>query len=709
MPFTEGTVAEYDILVQVTEKSLNDQLRILYWTPADTGSQSMPDIPDEGDTVPSTSAPNYLIRHDLVINDIIDGEASEDEGIFGHIECPVLSFVDRSTVRLTFKFGRISSDGTVSSDSVAPLAEGQSPSPQDSFLRSQKIVRKKIVDLFVDLNGFSMSFDANLDRKDFTEITNDIINRSNSEDSSVKVPEKIIDKLDENTLSSKIFQVSTIFCTFQSGKIASNFELRDRHGAVFTGGGETKIMDHVSNYFSGLTKKAAEDGHTGLPTPDNPFVLGYGISQDLKKIEEIDKSLSRAKTPRSFVPRHFGLAASKNPAALTYGLLTFRDDRSKERTIRADDMNAGKPEQNYFEMLKVPANLHDGLMVVSKGVFFDNFIKNSVLGSLWVQPSSAFKSLWQELGMEGTVNDQTEQTEYSFNTTYFRTSKWDTAWKTREPVMTRGRRTKGSGTMTVSASMFSDACGKDEKPRPGWTGTATDERRVFVDLWQAITLTIRDEYDPLIGTWELDRQVDLCFIFKYRIQFRSGKGGAWEMSLVKSGEQDCLYPVKDGLTDGNTLGGVPITSGVPKLKLDWTNPPTDLTDIWSKGVYINKQDTPEMLDSLKVALRMTSPVGFLVGSLIPDSEDQRSKDLFAAVTRYSTASIVDQVNGLNNVLEGLKTTIMLPAGEAFTFNGMDTDKEGNMFSHINYDTQTTGFATDKYGRKVLTTESTTNH
>jgi hypothetical protein len=227
-------------------------------------------------------------------------------------------------------------------------------------------------------------------------------------------------------LKPTIFTVSTIFCTFQSSKIAQKFELRDPTGALYNSQGSTAIMDHVAKHFHQLSVKSEEAKAKGLPTVDNPFVLGYGISQDIKKLEDIDKKLSRASTPRYFVPNWFGLAASNDPSALTFGLLTYRDREEDKRKIRPEDTNAGKPDVNYFNTVRVPVNAHDGLMIVSKGIFFDLFVKQTLVNALWSRPKTAYSGFWDELGMQNlNLNDGGNPQETSTSTTYRRTLTWE--------------------------------------------------------------------------------------------------------------------------------------------------------------------------------------------------------------------------------------------------------------------------------------------
>jgi hypothetical protein len=169
MPFTPGTVAEYDMLVQVTEQSINDQLKMLYWTETSTaaGVPTLPDLPVDGENIVPTQK-KYLIDHDLIIKDVEDDEEMDGSGIYAHIACPTISFPDRQTARLNFRFGKINADATV--DCPTELDPNTKTTEADSRLVTQKIVKNKIADVYVNLNGFSMSFEANLDRKDFTNV-----------------------------------------------------------------------------------------------------------------------------------------------------------------------------------------------------------------------------------------------------------------------------------------------------------------------------------------------------------------------------------------------------------------------------------------------------------------------------------------------------------------------------------------------------------
>jgi hypothetical protein len=50
----------------------------------------------------------------------------------------------------------------------------------------------------------------------------------------------------------------------------------------------------------------------------------------------------------------------------------------------------------------------------------------------------------------------------------------------------------------------------------------------------------------------------------------------------------------------------------------------------------------------------------------------------------ASKAIQDVSEGLTNLLKSLQTTVIMPAGDAFMFTGIDTDKDGNLYSHVTY-------------------------
>jgi len=64
--------------------------------------------------------------------------------------------------------------------------------------------------------------------------------------------------------------------------------------------------------------------------------------------------------------------------------------------------------------------------------------------------------------------------------------------------------------------------------------------------------------------------------------------------------------------------------------------------------------------------------------------------LLATVKMFGSQSVDELVGGLKCLMDGLKFTVIMPAGDAFYFKGVDTDAEGNMYSHVSYATPSGG-------------------
>lgn len=100
------------------------------------------------------------------------------------------------------------------------------------------------------------------------------------------IPERAARQL--GSVDSKIFTASSIFCLFQETRIAESLRMHLPEG-VELGKKETDILAafkaQISNYFDALQSTQRVKG---APNVDNPFVLGYSISQKLPDVRDFD-------------------------------------------------------------------------------------------------------------------------------------------------------------------------------------------------------------------------------------------------------------------------------------------------------------------------------------------------------------------------------------------------------------------------------------
>ena len=166
------------------------------------------------------------------------------------------------------------------------------------------------------------------------------------------------------------------------------------------------------------------------------------------------------------------------------------------------------------------------------------------------------------------------------------------------------------------------------------------------------------------------------------------------MTLRKPDGSIPKYPDPNASQQDGEIAGIPVQKNEPDVKTDedgvtYTTPGIYLTS-WSKD-----SDFVKLLIPWLKLMSLTSAA--FMQAFDPEHMDPRRNDILTKVMSSTASSIPDYTKRLEGSLGNLKSTVMLPAGQAFTFNGVDTDKDGNFLSHINYDTPTTGLRTTASG------------
>lgn len=210
-------------------------------------------------------------------------------------------------------------------------------------------------------------------------------------------------------VDSKIFTVSSIFCLFQETRIAESFKVHGPNGVTL--GVEAQdivntFSTSISTYFSLLQKS---QGVKGAPTVDNPFVLGYSISQKLPDIHDIDFSASGDHTPVYFQPKQWSLSVTPGKVqadsglkttsgTLNYCMFTHRKDQVGPIDVDPSDLNAGVFANTFFDITKSFGKTkdsngvtqgYDGIMAFSKEIFSDLWL-DEVARSMLVSPALAY-------------------------------------------------------------------------------------------------------------------------------------------------------------------------------------------------------------------------------------------------------------------------------------------------------------------------------
>ena len=254
----------------------------------------------------------------------------------------------------------------------------------------------------------------------------DILKLANDPKNPVVLPSKAKEKFQEladitakpQAVDSRTFLASSIFCLFSSTQIANTFTLTNEKGnnlSVAEFQTLNTISKSISQYFT--TLKQSE-----LPTVDNPFVLGYAITQELPTLSAVTGPGTTGKpppttdkTPKYFIPRRYDISVTPPPpgygvsGSINFCLQTFRDDPKDQVDIDITKtpgvgISYYTPQQNILPGGR--SDVHDGVMVLSKRLFLDIFAVGSCNPAFYLNPETILKAMGCD-----TVSDKTWNVE----------------------------------------------------------------------------------------------------------------------------------------------------------------------------------------------------------------------------------------------------------------------------------------------------------
>jgi hypothetical protein len=202
----------------------------------------------------------------------------------------------------------------------------------------------------------------------------------------------------EEKIDSRSFLASSIFCLFQSTQISNSFTVStDKGGQLSVDEFETidTFNKTVCAYFTTLRS-------SGLPTTDNPFVLGYAITQELPTMAQANPDATTDKTPKYLIPRRYDMSVTAAPAgfgvsgAINFHLQTFREKAQDQ--IDVDILKHPNAGTAYYTAQQniTPngiGNSYDGVMVLSRKTFLDFFAVDTFGSKLGMDAEKLLKSM----------------------------------------------------------------------------------------------------------------------------------------------------------------------------------------------------------------------------------------------------------------------------------------------------------------------------
>ena len=217
-------------------------------------------------------------------------------------------------------------------------------------------------------------------------------------------------------VDSNVFTVSTIYCLFEHQEMINSFTILDENRKVVKGDVVASAMDHLTAYFLGI-----QQTHGSAQVPENPFILGYGISQKPPQ-ESSDKAReNQKKTLPYFIPKQFVLTVtpgdglnqkwSTTSGTINYCMLTQRQGQYDRVDISPADANAGLFEKTFFDITKTLGKTkddtgkvqgHDGIMAFSRGIM-ENLWLEKIIREVRTPLDNSFRDMlnagfWKPVG-----------------------------------------------------------------------------------------------------------------------------------------------------------------------------------------------------------------------------------------------------------------------------------------------------------------------
>ncbi|KAK1479758.1 hypothetical protein CTAM01_14505 [Colletotrichum tamarilloi] len=393
----------------------------------------------------------------------------------------------------------------------------------------------------------------------------------------------------------------------------------------------------VTNFIIAITTRFAPPSSpttvassgNGLPTPENPFVLGYGISQvDPKPLPQ---------TPQ-FDPQNFQFSVSHQPNG--YGTLNFLMllGPITPLTNVTQNGNAGVFAVPFLKSIGADAPSpaggpqYDGTLAVSAKAFRDQYIVKQ-LQDFFAIPKPTLKDV--------TVHTDSNATNFTSFNSFATNNTWHTD-------------TSGSdvdyfnynGSWNNTVSITSNYAGQQMPVDAARTLSISAVASFWIKYLQTVEASWK-YLNPYSGTLSAETTVTPINL-AYNVA--TGSKGGWTFSV--DGDKTKLPPMEDD----------PDNPGQKRLVLKEEN---------ASG------------NGLEVIINKTGSF-FSRGIFNPTALMNEMTNGLAPVARSVWAMYQAQ---LSNSLSSLNSQIVMPVGNVFTFNGLSLDSQGNLLTLMKYQTQ----------------------
>jgi len=386
-----NTLKGYDMVITVSQDAINKQFQRLWET--EIPSTLMPD-PEQLEGYEALPSAKHYINHQIKINpqslvewdtegfEDLRPEVRPDDGMFflesdkwieGQIEAPFVTFGEEEgnyrCVRVNLKFTSGKLHYTINGRPVK-----------------------------ADLAGCTLSWLTDLAHEKVGNVLDDIVSASGEPKNATLVAQPVLEKFKE--VSEKNYTVTALFCLFQSTKIVNSFKFIDFKGVNKT---QTAASNEAANLLSTYFQALNSRSHVAA-TPNHPFILGYGLTQDVAAQTSEEKA--RAENVPYLVPKQFDLSVTKgdghySKGVINYCILTQRPQGVAESKISIkEDPGAGFWQDGDTPFKRVRADGTssgaDGVMAFSREIFRNFWLKEQFLTYFRVSTADLAKTLVPE-------------------------------------------------------------------------------------------------------------------------------------------------------------------------------------------------------------------------------------------------------------------------------------------------------------------------
>ncbi|KAF3904729.1 hypothetical protein ABW20_dc0100609 [Dactylellina cionopaga] len=683
----------YDTVIQVSQEAIQKQLGVLWGTKVKK---------------PTPNGPRHLIDHEFNLHTMIDAKKKDGtverrtsrEGFDGYVNCPTIDFTGYAvgfderytTAKVSFTF--------TTADKVfkpVDIPKGKDHNSFFTFLEKyfdEELGAEQLRKVPININGWTISWKGIVAQKSIDDILDTIVG-------STYVTSGVQKSL---TVDSTIFSVSSIFCLFESGQVATSFEIINDKGER---NNDVTLRTNMTTQLNVIfcPKPDAE----GVPNPKNPFVLGYSISQSKPPIQQTSGTITH-ETPPYFLPKSVdltitpGLTSTYSKGALNFCMLTHRLPGETEPTVNplsTSQARAGRFEKSFFETLKMKANpgSTDAMIAFSSGIFYDNWIVKDVAKRFKVDYTSEFFAIDERKDQDNSLSKLC-----AFQSPIETTSnrKYTCVEGLTNKILRRREDVEDGFPVQLC-----DGFDIHFKKAISYTSTYADDNTIgnsLDDTKRRVKLKVTAVLDYVMEwNWHSSAVADLSGVTDVITGVFSGNldeaarkhlaattgDSKWKTFGTTYGTAILGYEFEIG-ADPKDRGKFQITgkkglhkdsSGIRHLK--GRGPTTrvengDITGFSQYGLY-----TDIVWDANFSGLSNIIPI-------IRDKFEETTTELKSGLERLGDI-FVNRISGVGeNLVDRLAGTIIMPAGDVFMFKGLSTDENGNVYSGVTYDTPVGG-------------------